>query len=139
MGAASYHGDYEYYLAKKAATAQHSELHDNSLPLARNPQLETRNLVSKDERQRQREEEKHRQREERQRQKRLAELEMAIEEQEKLLAALEKRMAEPAFFADHEAAKQSGEEHALLAGRIAGLYAEWEALHSPSPSLTPLC
>jgi ATP-binding cassette subfamily F protein 3 len=38
-------------------------------------------------------------------------------------------MADPAFFADHEAARQGGEEHALLTARIAELYGEWETQH----------
>ena len=38
-------------------------------------------------------------------------------------------MADPAFFANHEAARLAGEEHALLSARIAGLYEEWERLH----------
>jgi ATP-binding cassette, subfamily F, member 3 len=132
----SYHGDYEYYLAKKRA--QESVMADEkgatgsapapgALPV---PGPRSPVPASKEERQHQRDEDKQRQREERQRQRRLAELELAIEEQEKLLAELEGRMADPAFFTDHEAARRGGEEHALLAGRIAGLYAEWETLHS---------
>jgi ATP-binding cassette subfamily F protein 3 len=38
-------------------------------------------------------------------------------------------MADPAFFADHEAARLAGEEHAALTERIAGLYVAWEELH----------
>jgi ATP-binding cassette subfamily F protein 3 len=128
----SYHGDYEYYLAKKSAQegAADEGAKAGKEPLSGiSPVTSHQPPATKEERQRQRDEEKQRQREERQRQKRLAELELAIEEQEKLLADLEGQMADPAFFTDHETAKRGGEAHALLAGRITGLYAEWEALH----------
>jgi hypothetical protein len=39
-------------------------------------------------------------------------------------------MANPAFFADHEAARAMGEEHSLLSRRVSELYAEWEKRHS---------
>ncbi|HEY6871153.1 MAG TPA: ABC-F family ATP-binding cassette domain-containing protein [Geobacteraceae bacterium] len=127
---ASYHGDYEYYLSKKgteetAVAAAGKGAACCALATAEQPPLN----VSKDERLRSREEEKQRQKEERQRQKRLAELEGAIEKEEGHLAALEGKMADPAFFDDHEAARLAGEEHAALSARIAGLYEEWEALH----------
>jgi ATP-binding cassette, subfamily F, member 3 len=140
----SYHGDYEYYLAKKGEIPQPSgqpsatsarAIHESPLPpstqnseLFRPARVETQNL-SKEERLRSREEDKQRQKDERQRQKKLAELEAAIEVEEGRLAELEGRMAEPAFFADREAARIAGEEHALLSARVAGLYEEWERLH----------
>ena len=126
---ASYQGDYEYYLAKKAGAE------------TRHPGSAERNPVStalpdsgssplpKEDRQRQREQDKQRQKEDRQRQKQLTELEKAIEGEETRLAELEKKMADPAFFADHETARQAGEEHAAMSTRIAGLYTEWEELH----------
>jgi ATP-binding cassette subfamily F protein 3 len=116
---ASYHGDYEYYLAKKAAPA------DAPLSPVPGPRSVVE-PVSKEERQRQREEEKQRQREERQLHKRLSEVEGAIAAAEERLAELEARMADPAFFTDPERARQGGEEHALLTARIAALYTEWE-------------
>jgi ATP-binding cassette subfamily F protein 3 len=85
--------------------------------------------LPKTERLKSREEEKQRQREERQRQKKLGELEREIEVAERQLAELEQAMADPAFFVDHEKARLAGEEHALLTGRIAGLYGQWEELH----------
>jgi len=117
----SYYGDYEYYLEKKKLTA------DEETPLI-SPAAIPRSTVpaSREDRQRQREEEKQRQREERQKQKLLDEIEAEICKMECALAELEKKMADPAYFADHEAARQGGDEHALLSARIAGLYAKWE-------------
>ena len=117
----SYHGDYEYYLAKKTAT----DVPASPVSDSRTPAPE-----SKEERMRQREEEKSRQREDKKRQKRLAELEEEIAAEEGRLAELETRMADPAFFQDHEAARQGGEEHAALSSRIAALYEEWETIGS---------
>jgi ATP-binding cassette subfamily F protein 3 len=117
----SYFGDYEYYLEKKKLSA------DDESPLISPPPI-FRDAVpaSRDNRQRQREEEKQRQREERQKQKLLVEIEAEIGKMESALAELEKKMADPAYFADHEAARKGGDEHALLSARIAELYAEWE-------------
>ena len=136
---ASYHGDYEYYLAKKGETSQapgqpaaaptRATQESPPQPSPQNSKLETQNLPPKAERLRSREEEKQRQKEERQRQKRLTELEKAIEAEEGKLAELEGKMADPAFFADHEAARVAGEEHARLSALIAGLYEEWESVH----------
>ncbi len=127
----SYYGDYEYYLEKKSSFVDSETLTASLAPSPQSPAPGSRPPVpaSKDERQRQREGEKQRQREERQREKRLAELEREIEALERLLAELETRMADPAFFADHEAARLGGEEHARLSEQIAGLYGEWEKLH----------
>jgi ATP-binding cassette subfamily F protein 3 len=130
----SYPGDYEYYLAKKAGaeisadalksgSAEEKPLLPSDLPTFRSSEL------PKAERLKSREEEKQRQKEERLRQKKLAELEKEIETTERRLAGLEAGMADPAFFADHEKARQAGEEHALLTARIAALYGEWEELH----------
>ncbi|CAG0932462.1 partial putative ABC transporter ATP-binding protein YbiT, partial [Rhodocyclaceae bacterium] len=116
----SYHGDYEYYLAKKASADS------VVVPLSPVPPFQASIPDSKDTRMRQREEEKLRQRDEKRRQKRLEELEAAIAAEEGRLAELEARMANPAFFQDLEAARQGGEEHAALTVRIAGLYEEWE-------------
>jgi ATP-binding cassette subfamily F protein 3 len=127
----SFYGDYEYYLEKKGAEVE------GDIPpasLAPSPQPPTPGTgpscpVSKEERQRQREGEKQRRREERQLEKRLTELEREIEKLEERLAGLEGKMSDPVFFADHEAARQAGAEHARLAARIAELYGEWEKLH----------
>ncbi len=127
----SFMGDYEYYLQKKGGETASSP--PRSLPSDPRPQVPDPGSLptaSKEERQRQREEEKQRQREEKGRQKRLAELEAEIEAQEGLLAGLEERMAEPDFFADHETARRTGEEHAALTARIAALYGEWEGMQS---------
>jgi hypothetical protein len=37
-------------------------------------------------------------------------------------------MAEPSFFADHEAFRRAGEEHVALSGQVRALYSEWETL-----------
>lgn len=127
----SFMGDYEYYLQKKGGeTASPPPRSLPSDPRSQVPDPASLPTASKEERQRQREEEKQRQKEEKGRQKRLAELEAEIEIQEGLLAGLEQRMAEPEFFADHEAARRMGEEHTALTARIAVLYGEWEGMQS---------
>jgi ATP-binding cassette, subfamily F, member 3 len=126
---ASYQGDYEYYLQKKGEETG-SDATSTSLLSPRSSNLDVTLPASKEERQRLRDEEKQRQREERGVQKRLTELELEIEKQEGLLAGLEHRMAEPEFFADHEAARRMGDEHTALTARIAALYAEWDGMQS---------
>jgi ATP-binding cassette subfamily F protein 3 len=126
---ASYQGEYEYYLQKKGEESGSAATAASVLsPRSSNPDVTL--PASKEERQRLRDEEKLRQREERGTQKRLAELELEIEKQEGLLAGLEQRMAEPEFFADHEAARRMGDEHTALTARIAALYAEWDGMQS---------
>ncbi len=122
-----YHGDYEYYLEKKAG-ADASPLQPAVGSACPVPDPRSPAPASKEERQRQREEEKLRQKEERQRQKKLAEVEAALEAAEKELAELETQMADPAFFTDPERARRGGEEHAATTARVAALYAEWEQL-----------
>ncbi len=127
---ASYHGDYEYFLAKKSSEeVQKCGSAEEKSPLASDLPDFRASALPKDARLRSREEDKQRQREERQRQKRLTELEREIEVAEGRLAELETAMADPAFFADHEKARQAGEEHSVLTARIAELYAGWENLH----------
>ncbi|MBT0653253.1 ATP-binding cassette domain-containing protein [Geomobilimonas luticola] len=129
-GLTSYHGDYEYYLAKKAEMSGTGEA--PSTPLIHASLSSTgpgsRVPASKEERQQLRETEKQRQRETQRRVKRLAELEAVIEQEETQLAELETRMADPAFFADPEQARRGGDDHAALTARIAALYGEWEEL-----------
>jgi ATP-binding cassette subfamily F protein 3 len=133
----SYHGDYEYYLAKKAgasADVRKCGSAEEKAPLTSELPNFSASALPKEERLRQRVDDKQRQREERQLQKKLGELEAAIEQEEGLLAGLEAQMADPAFFTDHEAARLAGEEHAVLSARIAGLYQEWEELHGSGGS-----
>jgi ATP-binding cassette subfamily F protein 3 len=125
----SYYGDYEYYLEKKGAASGGENSPGSPLPSLQPTASTSRSPASKEDRQRQREDEKQRQREERQQGKRLAELEAEIEDLEKCLAELEARMADPVFFADHEAARQGSKEHAHLSEKIARLYEEWGKLH----------
>ncbi|HMN02087.1 ABC-F family ATP-binding cassette domain-containing protein [Geobacter anodireducens] len=124
----SYHGDYEYYLRKKSADAGPAQQAATGRSPVPDPSSGPPAAESKEERQRQREEEKARQRDEKRRLKRLEELESAIAAEEGLLADLEARMADPAFFDDHEQARRGGEEHAGLTARIATLYGEWESV-----------
>jgi ATP-binding cassette subfamily F protein 3 len=127
---ASYHGDYEYYLAKKSGEEMlQSGRAEEKQPLTPDFPDVRAAALPKDVRLRSREEDKQRQREERQRQKRLSELEREIEVAEGRLAEIESAMADPAFFADHEKARQAGEEHTRMTKRIAELYAGWEDLH----------
>ena len=130
-GITSYHGDYEYYLAKKGEGAAVSSPAASPSSETRIPHPESRvpGNPPKEERQRQREDDKQRQKENRQLQKKLAEIEKGIETAEGMLAELEGKMADPAFFADRDAARLAGEKHAELTARIAGLYEEWEELH----------
>jgi ATP-binding cassette subfamily F protein 3 len=120
----SYFGDYEYYLEKKRLSADGENPPASPLPVPPSPLPPLR-----EDRQRRREEDKQRQREGRQREKQLAVIETEIGRLEMALAELETKMADPSFFADHEAARRGGEEHALLSDRIATLYAEWEKQH----------
>jgi len=125
---ASYHGDYEYYLAKKAEKAGSVNQVSTALPGPGSPAP-----ASKEERQQQRGDEKLRQREDKARLKRLAELEAQIATDEAQLAELEARMAAPDFFKDPDAARHGGEEHAALTATIAKLYAEWENIQTGTP------
>jgi ATP-binding cassette subfamily F protein 3 len=117
----SYFGDYEYYQEKKRLSADGENQPASPLPVPLAPLPPPR-----EDRQRRREEDKQRQREERQKEKLLAGIEAEIGRLEMAMAELETKMADPAFFTDHEAARQGGEEHARLSASIAGLYAEWE-------------
>jgi ATP-binding cassette subfamily F protein 3 len=119
----SYFGDYEYYLEKKRLSADGENPPASPLPVPGSP-----NPPPREDRQRRREEDKQRQREERQKEKLTAGIEAEIGRLEAALAELEKRMADPAYFTDHEAARKGGEEHLLLSARIAALYGEWEKL-----------
>jgi ATP-binding cassette, subfamily F, member 3 len=130
-GINAYHGDYEYYMAKKGEASVTASSSAVSGSETRIPNSESRipDSPPKEERQRQREDDKQRQKENRQLQKKLTEIEKSIETAEGRLAELEGKMADPGFFADREAARMAGEEHAALTERISGLYGEWEELH----------
>ncbi len=133
----SYHGDYEYYLAKKAGIDAKSAESGASLPASRSSNPGSTTLspeprapgplpASKDERLRSREDDKQRQKEERAKQKRLAEIEAAIEGAEKELKQLEEKLADPALASDYEALAGLGATHAAAEVLLAGLYGEWE-------------
>jgi len=130
-GLTSYHGDYEYYLAKKAGMAGSPPA---SLPAQRSPSPEPSAPsplpASKEERLRSREEEKQRQREERARQKKIDEVEAAIDSAEKEIARIEERLADPVNAGDYAALQQLGGEHTVAEARLSGLYEEWEELQA---------
>jgi len=125
----SYHGDYEYYLAKKAGTAGSAPAH---IPVTRalspEPSATSPLPSSKEERLRSREEEKQRQKEERARKKRIDEVELLIEKAEDELQQLEDKLADPVNAGDYAALQQLGGEHAAAEARLAELYGEWEEL-----------
>ncbi len=122
----SYHGDYEYYLAKKGGAAVVSS---SPVPESRVPSPE-----SKEVRLRSREEEKQRQKEERARQKRLAELETTIETTEAELKTIENKLAAPDETGDYAVLQELAEEHAKVESQLADLYAEWEDTQRNTPS-----
>jgi len=124
-GLTSYHGDYEYFLAKKGGLPE-----SIPAPLAAGAQPQ----ASKEERQKSREDDKQRQKEVRAQQKRLADIEAAIESAEHALKALEENLVDPVFASDYAKLARLGEEHAAAEAGLALLYEEWEALNnSPSP------
>jgi ATP-binding cassette subfamily F protein 3 len=116
----SYHGDYEYYLAKKEGTAITSSapIPDSRFPIP----------ASKEDRLRQRGDDKQRQKEERARQKRLTEVEAAVEQAEASLKAIEEKLADPLMSSDYAALQKLGEEHGAAETKLAALYEEWEQL-----------
>jgi ATP-binding cassette subfamily F protein 3 len=130
----SYHGDYEYYLAKKAgevvppAGAAPSAAPSRSA--AAEPSDPAPLPATKEERLRSREEEKQRQKEERARQKKIAEVEAAIEKAEAELKTVEEKLADPANGGDYPLLQQLGTEHASVEARLAELYGEWEGLQA---------
>ncbi|HWI40335.1 MAG TPA: ATP-binding cassette domain-containing protein, partial [Verrucomicrobiae bacterium] len=143
---ASYHGDYEYYLSKKAGTGDRgpgtgtdqgpgtrgssgSGVAAAGSGLAPRPDSPAPlPPMDKESRLKSREEEKRRQRDEKARRKRAEEIESEIHRLEKRLEELEREMADPAYFADPDRARAGGEEHASITDRIEALYAEWEAV-----------
>jgi len=127
-GLTSYHGDYEYYLAKKEGTTANTPA-SNPEPRTLSPEPS-----SKEERQKNREDDKQRQKEDRARQKRLAEIESAIESAENVLKALEENLVDPLLASDYAALARLGEEHAAAEARLSQLYEEWESLPNTSPT-----
>ncbi len=127
---ASYMGDYEYYLAKKAENSG-----DESPSPARADNLDPLQLASlsqvptsKEDRLQLREAEKLRQKEERTLLKRLSEVESAIESEEENLRIVEIRLSDPDVTSDFIALQRAGDEHSAIDARLKGLYAEWEEL-----------
>jgi len=118
-GLTSYHGDYEYYLAKKAGV-------EVVVPSASIPVPRSSIPDSKEERLKQREDDKQRQKEERAKQKRLAEIEAAIEAAEKALKELEEKLADQSLASDYEVLAKLGAEHSAAEAELERLYGEWE-------------
>jgi ATP-binding cassette subfamily F protein 3 len=131
---ASYHGDYEYYLAKKAGeTATPASTAAPAAPhrtAAAEPSAPAPLPATKEERLKSREEEKQRQKEERAKQKKIADVESAIEKTEAELQKVEEKLADPANGGDYALLQQLGTEHAAIEARLAGLYGEWEELQA---------
>jgi len=121
-GLTSYHGDYEYYLAKKTGGA----VAEAGASGARPTDPASAATASKEDRLRQREDEKQRQREERSRQKRQAELETAIEQSENELKCIEEKLVDPELASDYAALQKLAAEHAETEARLALFYKEWE-------------
>jgi ATP-binding cassette, subfamily F, member 3 len=121
-GLTSYHGDYEYYLAKKEGTAV-----EPSTSI-----LDPRSSLpdSKEERLKQREDDKQRQRGERAKQKRLEEIEAAIARSEKALKELEEKLADQSLASDYAALQKLGAEHSAAEAELERLYGEWEEAQS---------
>lgn len=119
-GLTSYHGDYEYFLAKKEGTAV--------APSALSPDPQSSIPDSKEERLKQREDDKQRQKGERSRQKRLMELEATIERTENELKTVAGKLADPEMAGDYASLQKLAGEHAKTGARLELLYEEWEGL-----------
>ena len=128
-GLASFHGDYEYYLAKKSGMTEIAVSSQKLPPL--HPSNSSPEPSSKEERLRGREEEKQRQRDERARQKKLSEIEAAIEKCETTQKTVEERLVDPALAGDYETLSNLGTEHAALQAELERLYRDWEEAQAP--------
>jgi ATP-binding cassette subfamily F protein 3 len=122
----SYHGDYEYYLAKKGGSAAAAPGVSPVPRVLQPPEGANPEPASKEARLQSREEEKQRQKEERSRQKKLAEIEAAIEKTENELKSIEEKLADPELASDYEALARLGAEHSALETEMERLYGEWE-------------
>jgi ATP-binding cassette subfamily F protein 3 len=125
-GLTTYHGDYEYYLAKKIG--QEDAPVASSATVSPQPSALSPQPSSKEDRLRGREEQKQQQKEERARRKRIEELEGAIESTEQEVAAIEQQLADPDIAGDYTALQRLGDAHADAEGRLSTLYGEWEQL-----------
>jgi ATP-binding cassette subfamily F protein 3 len=123
---ASYLGNYEEFLAAKAAKGEggHSALRVETSAAGVVAALP----ADREERRRGHEERKEAQRLEKRRQKELAEVESQIESKETELAELEQQMADPELYRDAPRWREVSLRHEALREAIAGLYARWEAL-----------
>jgi ATP-binding cassette, subfamily F, member 3 len=123
----SWLGNYEEFLAAKAARGDdsHSSLRveQKNVPVSGAEPSE-----SKGERRQAHADRKEAQRVEKRRQKELAELEAAIDKEERTLDVLEQTMADPELYRDAERWRQLSREHETLKGVIAVLYERWEEL-----------
>lgn len=116
----SYHGDYEYYLEKRAEGM--------AAPAALSGVSQPTKGGQRDDRVRDREEQRKRKREDQARDRQRVELEQRIEQFEHELASLESAMNTPGFFDDVAQGADAGERHALLQVQLEETYAAWEAL-----------
>ncbi|MFC3041636.1 ABC-F family ATP-binding cassette domain-containing protein [Virgibacillus xinjiangensis] len=116
-GMTVYLGDYDYYMEKKAEEAEIARLQ------------QTEEVVHKaDQKARDYRQDKKIQREERKKQRRIQEVEEEVEKLEADLVLLEKQMAEPEVYQDHEKALELTKQTSDLKRDIDLLMEEWTAL-----------
>ncbi|MFD1363437.1 ABC-F family ATP-binding cassette domain-containing protein [Lentibacillus salinarum] len=118
-GATTYLGDYDYYIEKKREEAEIKKLQEST---------ETDN--TEDQRKTKFQEDKQLQRERRKKQRQITELEETIEQLESELATLERTMAEPDVYEDHEKSQAIMEQMSELKQEIERLMEEWTALQA---------
>ncbi|TVP87360.1 MAG: ABC transporter ATP-binding protein [Alkalicoccus sp.] len=115
----SYLGDYDYYVEKKAETAElarlaaeETEQKEESAPAAKSDFKRN----------------KEKQREERQKQRRIEELEQFIEAEEEIAAGIEEDLCLPENFQDHEKSLELNDKLSESGKKIEYWMEEWESL-----------
>ncbi|PTL37421.1 ribosomal protection-like ABC-F family protein [Alkalicoccus saliphilus] len=117
--ATSYLGDYDYYVEKKAETAELARL-----AAEETEQKEESPPAAKSDFKRN----KEKQREERQKQRRIEELEQFIEAEEEIAAGIEEDLCLPENFQDHEKSLELNEKLSESGQKIESWMEEWESL-----------
>jgi ATP-binding cassette, subfamily F, member 3 len=115
----SYLGDYDYYVEKKAETAELARL-----AAEETEQKEESPPAAKSDFKRN----KEKQREERQKQRRIEELEQFIEAEEEIAAGIEEDLCLPENFQDHEKSLELNEKLSESGQKIESWMEEWESL-----------
>ncbi|WP_147803348.1 ABC-F family ATP-binding cassette domain-containing protein [Alkalicoccus halolimnae] len=116
----SYLGDYDYYAEKKAEMQELARIAAEEKAV----HTETEAPAPKNDFRRN----KEKQKEERQKLRRIEELELAIEDEEKKVEAIEADLCEPENFQDHEKSLELNEKLHTAHSRMESLMEEWEAL-----------